>query len=607
MITNKPLTSFLNAMGFVVQTAPKECWWLFFLNLLSGAAPALFIWLSSRVIDRVQTSILSNQLLGVFEFFSEPTILIIFVLLIFLSLVTDSLHTVEGLLMDNLRDRIKNSAKGNLIKAVANYPNLSIHESSDFATKVVLAEEGIEKLPVLADSVSFLLIGIFGLVPVVILSGTLAWWIPFILLLFTAPMIIVQGQVETLSWDLERSFAPNIKKMRILERILKTEPYAKEIRLLSLQQRLFSEWSAQFNNMFHGLQTMRISNARKVSLVSYLSGLGTIIPFIYVVDATLRQSLSVGDMALFVGIIFQVRSSLSAVIFNSGHLHNALLESEVVFEVSGLDVEEQTQDINKHSFNFDGSIKFNNVSFSYPGSDRKALENVSLELKPNEHVALVGSNGAGKSTLVKLICRFYEPSEGNITWGGEDIRKANLEDLHKRITAVFQDFARFPLTARENIELRMTDGNLDQNLATDVAQKVGILDQILSLEHSWETPLTREEAHGVELSGGQWQRLALARALYGSNQSKVVLLDEPTAALDPNTEHDILNTFEQLMANKLSVVVTHRLALTRKADKIVVLDAGRIIEIGNHDELINNRGPYYRMYSKQASAYITAD
>jgi len=248
-------------------------------------------------------------------------------------------------------------------------------------------------------------------------------------------------------------------------------------------------------------------------------------------------------------------------------------------------------------------IEIENLSFIYPNSDRPILQDINLTIHPNEMIVLVGENGAGKTTLAKLLCRLYDPSGGAIIWNGQDLRSLPLEELRSRIDVVMQDYARFPTTVRENVAfgdlLKMQQ---DKDIKEAIAE-AGLTRVIEKLDRGLETLLGRQLEGGVDLSGGQWQRLAIARALLRLSQTELIILDEPTANLDPKTEHEIYNIFRTLAKGRIAVIVSHRLALAKLADRVVVLEQGQIIEVGTHDELMALGGQYHLMFSRQASSY----
>ena len=246
-------------------------------------------------------------------------------------------------------------------------------------------------------------------------------------------------------------------------------------------------------------------------------------------------------------------------------------------------------------------IEFRNVSFKYADREAYALRNVSLTIRPGEKIALVGANGAGKTTFVKLLTRLYDPSEGQVLIDGIDLREVDPRDLQKRIGVIFQDFVRYYLPARENVGFGQIDQLENEPRIIDSATRSGADPTIRSLPQGYDTMLGKWFERGHDLSGGEWQKVALARAFM--RDAEVLVLDEPTASLDALNEYAIFQRFRELTDNKIALLISHRFSTVRMADRIVVLDGGRIIETGTHAELLALGGEYAKLFTVQAEGY----
>jgi ATP-binding cassette subfamily B protein len=246
-------------------------------------------------------------------------------------------------------------------------------------------------------------------------------------------------------------------------------------------------------------------------------------------------------------------------------------------------------------------IQFDQVQFRYPNSSRPLLEDISLTIRAGETVALVGENGAGKTTLIKLLCRLYDPTSGRITLDGIDLRQFETTALRREISVVFQDYAHYNLTARENIGFGDVNRLPDQDEIRSAAKTAGADKAIASLPYGYDTTLGKEFEEGEELSIGEWQKVALARAFL--RQAQIIVLDEPTSALDAQAEHQIFEQFRQLTEGRTAILISHRLSSVKLADRIYVLKEGRIVESGTHNELLLLKGSYARLFEIQAQYY----
>ena len=251
------------------------------------------------------------------------------------------------------------------------------------------------------------------------------------------------------------------------------------------------------------------------------------------------------------------------------------------------------------------TIEFKNVSFAYPGTEKYVLKNINATFKPSESVVLVGLNGAGKTTLIKLLTRLYDPTEGVICLDGRDIREYDVEALYDMYGIVFQDFGRYAESAAENIEFGDVRRVHDREDVVSAAEKGNSKDFIEALPKGFDTPLTRMfEEDGIELSGGQWQKLSISRAFY--KNSDILILDEPTAALDPMAEKEVFDRFAELSRDKITIFVSHRLSSATTAGKIIVLENGEVIEEGTHEQLMALGGKYNLLFTTQAERYIAS-
>jgi ABC-type multidrug transport system fused ATPase/permease subunit len=312
-----------------------------------------------------------------------------------------------------------------------------------------------------------------------------------------------------------------------------------------------------------------------------------------------------GDYSLYTNALLSISTNVSVLINSSATIYEGTLfiDNLIDFMKEKQTVVAKKKDPDKVSHGQPHTIVFDHVSFSYPGSDKKVISDVSFTVRPGETLVLVGLNGAGKTTLIKLLTRLYDPTEGRILLDGKDIRNYDLKDLYSLYGIIFQDFGRYADTVSENIRF----GDIHKTYSDDEIKKAAVSaaaePYIRELTEGYDTPLMRIfEENGTELSGGQWQKLAVSRAFY--SDSDILILDEPTAALDPIAEQEIFKQFDNLRAEKTTVFVSHRLSSAVIASKILVLEYGKLVEEGTHHELMEKQGRYYELFETQAKRYI---
>jgi ATP-binding cassette subfamily B protein len=324
--------------------------------------------------------------------------------------------------------------------------------------------------------------------------------------------------------------------------------------------------------------------------------------YLYVIWRTVIGSLSIGTLTFLTGAIVQASSNIQQIFSTlSSIADQALFLTDLLafFEMQPT-IRSQPNARAVPSPMISG-FEFRNVSFCYPGTSRLVLRNLNFHLRPGERVALVGENGEGKTTLVKLMTRLYDPVKGQVLLDGVDLREYNLEDLYRKIGVIFQDFMRYEMTARENIAVGQIDERANLGRVHLAAIK-SMADEVIGrLPRQYEQMLGRRFEEGVDLSGGEWQKVALARAYL--RDAQVLILDEPTAALDARSEYEVFRRFAELTAGKTALFISHRFSTVRMADRIVVLEEGRIAEDGNHAELANLGGHYAEMFEMQAASY----
>jgi len=607
------------SLGLIIKAAPIELRNLILLNIIRGGAPSAVLFLDKLIIDEVSRLLSQTQTAQPFALMlSHPILLWSIGGVLSLKLVGDSLETMSSFAATSLRDRVQGFVEGKVLEKVANFDDIALFENPDLLNIVELAKTGVSKIQQLAFTLSMTITGIFIFIPSISLAATIAWWVPVLMLISSSPSIYIKRKYSRIIWRVQKKQAKITREMNLSARVLTGEEYAKELRLFGLQELWLKRWQGQFLQFFSEMQRIRKKGAIVVLFWSVFSRIGVALPFVYVVMGALGGRYTLGDVALYSGLIVQVEQSLQLLIGNYTNLYDISLGVSPIFQLLELKPELQSplgdvasrlplledsskdSDVTKDKV----GIEIKHLSFCYPGSNKSTVEDINLTINPGEMLVLVGENGAGKTTLGKLLGRLYDPTSGTIAWNGKDLRSYSLAYVRSRIAVVMQDYARFPSTVRENVGFGDLLSLSDDTAINQAISEAGISAKVNSLAAGLETPLGKQLEDGIDLSGGQWQRIAIARALMRLSTAEVLIFDEPTAALDPKTEHEIYSIFRQIAAGKTTIVISHRLGLAKIADRIAVMENGKIAEIGTHDELIASNGIYCSMFTRQASSYI---
>lgn len=604
-------TALSRSVAEIQKSAPRELRRLLLLNFIVGAGPVIALYLQKLIIDYFALA-LTQQNTPQTWVGTPAYVIAAIALLVFVNIALDSVETLSGFEFASLRDRIQGHLRVRIFEKVTSFPDILMFENPELLNIKQAAQQAIPRVQQLTQVIGNMMTGVFVFVPVFIISFSIAWWVPILIFATAIPSILVQTKYENIAWSIEYSQVGLNRKMHLYEQVLTHESYAKEIRMFGLQGYMLGLWKTIFQDALKKVLNVRSHGALVITTWSLLSGVGIAIVFVYIFTAVLNGRISLGDLALYSGIVFQVRRSLYIMLGNASSLREAALSSTAIFTLLDLQPANVTDSSavqeNRASDRADvetsDQLEVKNVSFRYPGSDREAVSNINLSLKPNTLTVVVGENGAGKTTLSKLICRLYAPTTGSILWNNQDINAFEIAAWRRQIVIVFQDFARFPMPVRHNIGF----GNISQ-LEDDAgiiqnASRVNLHGVIADLPQGLEPPLTKQVENGSDLSGGQWQRVAIARAMMRQASTKILILDEPTSSLDPNTEHEVYGLFKEMARDKTTLIVSHRLGLARIADNIIVMDAGRIVEQGHHDDLMKLNGIYHSMFVKQASSYF---
>jgi len=436
------------------------------------------------------------------------------------------------------------------------------------------------------------------------LSAAVLWFAPWLLVLLilaVVPAFIGESHFAFLGYAQNIRQTPVKRQLDYLRTLGASKESAKELKLFALSDHLCGEYARLSNQIY--VQNIRLARRRfwAGGLLSLVSTGGYYGAYAFVIYRTVTGQYSWGTLQLLAGAIAGASTNIQNVFatFSSIADQSLFLTDLAEFLQVGPKVRSKPDALPAPRPMRDG-LRFEKVTFAYPDTDRLVLDELDLRIEPGERIALIGENGQGKTTLLKLLTRLYDPSAGRILLDGIDLREYSIEDLHSQIGVIFQDFMRYEMTARMNIGVgRMSAAH---NGAVQQAARESLADQVVDkLPHGYEQLLGRRFGGGVDLSGGEWQKIALARAYL--RDAQLLILDEPTASLDARSEYEVFRRFAELTEGKTSLLISHRFSTVRMADRIVVLEDGRVVEQGDHSALIARGGRYAQMFELQASSY----
>jgi ATP-binding cassette subfamily B protein len=484
---------------------------------------------------------------------------------------------------------------------------LAQFEDSEFYDKLTRARREASSRPLSLVNRTFgLAQNLVSLVSYGVLLVQFSPWAVAVLIVAGLPSFIAETKFSDEAFSLFRWRSPDTRKQIYLETVLAREDNVKEVKLFGLGPLLLQRYRDIFARLYTRDRSLAI---RRDSWGFVLGLIGTAAlygAYAWIAMAAVLARITLGQMTMYLMLFRQGQSAVSAILSAIGGMYEDNLYLSTLYEYLETPVPEPRartgEGLPRGPHPNDG-VRFENVSFTYPGAERPALIDIDLHIRPGESLALVGENGSGKTTLIKLLTRLYRPDSGRILLDGLDLAEWDEDALRRRIGVIFQDFARYQFLVGENIGVGDVRHFEDPVRWAEAARK-GMADRIVAeLPRGYETQLGKWFKGGMELSGGQWQKIALARA-FMRTEADILVLDEPTAAMDAAAEATIFEHFRKLTENRIAILISHRFSTVRMASQIVVIEGGRIIERGSHRDLIALDGHYARLFSLQAAGYL---
>lgn len=578
------LSLYFKSFKYLWRASKSNVFVLLLVIPLQALLPSITLYIANYLIDNVYS--LSNKILYI--------VLAAWGLSFLLNNVFAPLVTlVQGKLTDDLTFKLNYD----IMKKSEEIETIDYYEDHNFYNdiEILSSESSWRPVNLLVFGTSIISNAIL-FVSMLFIFASFHLLIALAMLFVLVPQAIIAYSLQAQAFETLVSNSEESRKLEYYSQTLLSSKSIKEVRLYNLYKFFIDKYTASFNKIKKGVHKERKKKFRNSLFFLIVTALISVGTFIYIIYSIRKGSLGLGAIMLFASSVVYAMNSMSRLIEDSSLLYDTLLYMEKFFKFNEIktDVEcgnhEMPDDID--------SIEFKNISFTYPNGDKKSLNNISFSVNKGEKIAIVGENGAGKTTLVKLLSRFYKLDDGDILISGVPISNYSYEAYREKIAAIFQDFAKFDLSIRENIVISDLNKKENKN-EIELALKKSGFDKDFTA--NLDKVLGQRFEDSTDISGGQWQRLALARAFY--SRAPILILDEPTSALDARIEYEIFQKFLELTEGKTVFFITHRLASVRQADKILVLKDGRVEAFDDHESLMKSYAYYRELYEMQSSLY----
>ena len=607
----KKIKGFTSRLFYIVSLVWESSPWLLvammMLCLLSGILPVVGAYITSNLLNGVSAIIGADHtgdfMIDVIE--TMRPILFLFLLLFVHHFLNRTVGRVDKMVSGVAGELVVNHIKLKIIKKSRDV-DLRSFDDPEFYAKLENANREASMRPIGILTATFNVISsVISVVSFIAVLAILSPFAPLVVIFAAIPGAAVNYAYRNRNFRYMRFRSRERREMNYYSNLMVNKDLAKEVKILGLGDTLIDKYNSVFTKYFKGLRSLLV----KEGVTQIIVGLVTVIAhcalFGYVAYSVIfSNNGQIGDYSLYTGALTAITTHVTTLVTATATIYEGTLfiENMIEFMEEERTVVSIAAEPKKPALGVPHTIEFIDVSFSYPGKDRRVIDRLNLKINAGESVVLVGLNGAGKTTLIKLLTRLYDPTEGKILLDGIDLREYEPEALYSIFGIVFQDFGRYSVSVEENIRFGDISRECEMSDVEAAARHGNAHDFIMELPENYSTPLTRIfDEEGTELSGGQWQKLSISRAFF--KRSEILILDEPTASLDPLAEQEVFSQFYELAKGKITLFVSHRLSSAVSASKIVLLDGGRVAEEGNHEQLMQMRGKYYTLFSTQASRY----
>ncbi len=577
----------------IYRSSPK----LFFVNafsrLINAFTPVVILWVGKMIIDEIILQVsLENQ-----DFTQLWNLVIIeFCVAVLSDLLGRLINLTDGL----LGDLYSNMSSEKIIRKTAEL-TISQLEDPEFYDKLERARTQTNSR---VDLMTNALGQAESIISIISLIAGLVYFEPILILILVlsiVPSFINEAKFSNTRYSLARSWTAERRELDYLRFIGANNQTAKEIKLFGLTDFIAERFKNLSTDYYLLNKKLSLKQSLYGSLFNILGVLSYYGAYVYIILRVLTGAITIGELTFLSGSFNRLRNNLQGFFSRFTRISESALYLQDYFDFIDLTVEQTSEAKTPMPKTITQGFQVNDLHFAYPGSESEVLKGVTFTLNAGEKMAFVGQNGAGKTTLIKLFLRFYEPTQGEILLDGININRFDVDAYRKRFGVIFQDFFKYEFTLRENIAV----GNIDEVQNDEVinyAASKSLAEQVVNeMANGLEQRLGRRFYKGTELSGGQWQKVALARAYM--KDADVMVLDEPTSALDAQAEFDVFERFIALTKGKTSIIISHRFSTVRMADRILVLQHGQVLELGTHQELMANPKLYAELFKLQAAGY----
>ena len=605
-VVSKFFHRLLYIFRIVWDTRPWILFFMVFMAVFNGVTPVIGAFINKELLN----SLASAYVAAVGGMPSQLSVVAGLLILRFsYNFITSLISRLSNIVTNIAGELVVNNVNLRLMHKAKDV-DLASFDRPEFYEKLENAKREAGNRPLQIINANFTVVStIISMVSFIVVLAAVSPVAPWFIALLSIPTAVINFVYRRKNFFYMRHHSKERRQMNYYSNLMTNKDMVKEVRLFGLSELFIGRYNETFGKYYKGLRKLFVGEGIWHMASTVLTTAVNCLLFLFIAKGVTEGRYEVGDYSLYTGALHSIAAGIGTLISTTASIYEGTLfiDNLITFMNEKITITpllgERTEP-RKVEHHTGHQIRFENVSFRYPGTERNVISNVNLTIEPGDTVVLVGLNGAGKTTLIKLLTRLYDPTEGTIYLDGHDIREYDTADLYSLFGIIFQDFGKYAVNVKENIQFGQLEREAGMEEIEYAARQSSADQFIADLPAQYDTPLMRYfEENGIELSIGQWQKLSIARAFY--SDSDIIILDEPTASLDPIAEQEIYNQFDSLREDKTTIFVSHRLSSATVANKIVVLEKGAVIETGNHSQLMQKKGAYYTLFSTQARRYMT--